>query len=573
MKRCKAFIGAVLPAVVMFVLTAVIMTGCPNNPGDGNGDGDGTGPAVVSIAPADGAVDIGLDAAVTVVFDEAVDEASLGSGGIQLIRQGALVPGSIVLDGTGTEATFTPSIPHALYTRYTVSVTTAVQDTAGNALDASAQAVFHTVEGSWGAAEKLSGASTSCSDPQAAFEGLDGATAVWSINTSSTAAAYDTYSNYYDGSTWGEPLKRTSGNSSSTSSFPVIASNFNGFSLAAWLEQGINQGNNMQGTSVSGNSWGTTTIITDYSYTDETPVIGVSPGLEEIGFLLWEKNDGEIGDIWAARYDGAWSTSAEIPGMDEFGDEYAPDVAVDPEGNAFAVWIYEGNYVEPRLRRYDAASNAWDDTLIEFEQITPPLHPDSSVQITCDLNGNALAIWNLNNTDNYVKAQFYDASAGSWSNSVVVGEAGVTVDPNYTFPDVAFDAYGNAMAVWFQDQNIYVSRLEAGDWPNWTPENGSPLEAEGDASSSVPPKIVLDAEGNGAVAYAATVDNLSVVKVKRYRAGVDWAEWIGDETEATFTTFDSMNQGVQSLDGAVGPNGRMIAVWDDNGEIKAAVFK
>ena len=110
-------------------------------------------------------------------------------------------------------------------------MTTAVRDPDGNALGAAAQAVFRTVEG------------------------LDGATAVWGVNTGTTTAAYDTYSNYYDGAAW---------------------------------EAAVNQGNNMNGTEVSGNSWGTATIITDYSESDETPVVGVSPGTEEIGFLLWK---------------------------------------------------------------------------------------------------------------------------------------------------------------------------------------------------------------------------------------------------------------------------------------------
>ena len=241
-----------------------------------------------------------------------------------------------------------------------------------------------------------------------------------------------------------------------------------------------------------------------------------------------------------------------------------PDVAVDPEGNAFAVWMYNGQNSEVRGSRYDTTTNVWDSAYVSISTENQNAY---EAQVACDLDGNAIAIWRENGNPPVINARYYDAGTGSWSGIVKVGEFGEWGK----YPDVTFDAYGNAMAVWFQEENIYVSRLEAGDWPNWTPENGSPLEAEDDASSSVPPQIVLDAEGNGAVGYVDM--NEMKVKVKRYRAGVDWSAWIGDETEATFTTFDSMNQGVQSLDGAVGPNGRMIAVWDDNGEIKAAVFK
>lgn len=562
MKRCKAFIGAVLPAVVMFVLTAVVMTGCPNNPGDGNGDGDGTGPTVVSIAPADGAVDIDLDAAVTVVFDEEVAEASLSSGGIQLIRQGALVPGSITLDGTGTEATFTPSIPHALYTQYTVSVTTAVQDTAGNALNAAAQAVFRTVEGSWGDAVLVASSINGCSDPRAAFEGLDGATAVWSDDTAPGAPAFDTFSSYYDGSGWSDGIKRSSTQNLEGSSLPTISSNFNGFSLAAWLQWGGSQSSNLYGASLAGSSWGDTATITSYPYNDETPVVGVSPGTEEIGFLLWKGNVGGVPAILFSKYDANWDDAAVITDAD-YGAEMEPDVAVDPEGNAFAVWVYNGQNREVRGSRYNATTDAWDSAYVSISTENQNAY---EAQIACDLDGNAIAIWCEGSDLPIIQTRYYDSGTGSWSGIERVGEGS-----DCSYPDVAFDAYGNAMAVWFQDQNIYVSRLEAGDWPNWTPENGSPLEAEDDAFSSVPPQIVLDAEGNGAVGYVAM--NEMKVKVKRYRAGVDWSAWIGDETEATFTTFDSMNQGVQSLDGAVGPNGRMIAVWDDNGEIKAAVFE
>jgi hypothetical protein len=124
-------------------------------------------------------------------------------------------------------------------------------------------------------------------------------------------------------------------------------------------------------------------------------------------------------NIYASRYDaaaGTWSGAEIIDAVDY--DAYYPHVAVDANGNAFAVWHQK-------------------DTVLDISDY---------------------------NTDIY--ANRYDAGTGAWTGAVII-DAG---DYRAWYPRVAVDANGNAFAVWQQkasygiyylnDWDIYANRWE-----------------------------------------------------------------------------------------------------------------
>jgi hypothetical protein len=90
-------------------------------------------PTVVSTTPARGAMNVPLAQAVSVTFNKAMNHSRITSTAFTLTSPGGIgVPGTVA--GAGTTSTFTPTLPLALGTVYTATVTTAVQDTLGNAL-------------------------------------------------------------------------------------------------------------------------------------------------------------------------------------------------------------------------------------------------------------------------------------------------------------------------------------------------------------------------------------------------------------------------------------------------------
>lgn len=139
----KFFIRS-LPAPLLLALLAMLQVSC----GGGNG-GDGTPPdttppTVTSTSPADGATDVGIDNAVTVIFSEEMDATTVNESNFTVTIGGAPVAGTVLF--TGETATFTPASPFGSKTTYTATVSTGVKDLAGNAMAEDYIWTFTTVE-------------------------------------------------------------------------------------------------------------------------------------------------------------------------------------------------------------------------------------------------------------------------------------------------------------------------------------------------------------------------------------------------------------------------------------------
>ncbi|HVF38960.1 MAG TPA: Ig-like domain-containing protein [Gemmatimonadaceae bacterium] len=109
---------------------------------------DATAPTVITpISPANAATGIALATAVTAVFSEPMDPATISSTTVTLraTTSGAAVSGSVAYNSAARTVTFTPSSPLAAGTNYTFSITTGARDLAGNALATAFSSTFTTV--------------------------------------------------------------------------------------------------------------------------------------------------------------------------------------------------------------------------------------------------------------------------------------------------------------------------------------------------------------------------------------------------------------------------------------------
>jgi subtilisin family serine protease len=96
---------------------------------------DTTGAAVTGVDPAAGATGVAVATNVTVSFCEPVDPTTV-TGGTFIVNDGSVnIAGTITVAGDGLSATFDPDSDLANETTYTVTVTSGVTDTSGNALD------------------------------------------------------------------------------------------------------------------------------------------------------------------------------------------------------------------------------------------------------------------------------------------------------------------------------------------------------------------------------------------------------------------------------------------------------
>ena len=118
----------------LFAAAFLLITACEdrNNPfGSGTNSSDRTPPTVVSTVPGTFATQVGLSGPITVTFSEQMAMSSMTASAFTISPS---VAGT--LSYTGNTATFTPTNSLAANTTYTITVTTAVEDRAGNNLAA-----------------------------------------------------------------------------------------------------------------------------------------------------------------------------------------------------------------------------------------------------------------------------------------------------------------------------------------------------------------------------------------------------------------------------------------------------
>ena len=90
---------------------------------------------MTDVSPADTATNVAVGTMATVTFSEAVDPNTVDSTTFTLRTGGNNVDATIAVAGDNLSATLDPTADLANDTAYTVTVTSGVQDTAGNALD------------------------------------------------------------------------------------------------------------------------------------------------------------------------------------------------------------------------------------------------------------------------------------------------------------------------------------------------------------------------------------------------------------------------------------------------------
>ncbi len=138
------------PRFASYALVGVLflaMAGCNDDDDSSVPAADTTAPTVSSTSPANAATGVSTTGAVTATFSEAVDATTVTASTFTVtVTGGAAVTGTVTLSTSRTTATFTPAAPLAYQTSYTATLTTGVEDLAGNPLGAARTWTFTTAQ-------------------------------------------------------------------------------------------------------------------------------------------------------------------------------------------------------------------------------------------------------------------------------------------------------------------------------------------------------------------------------------------------------------------------------------------
>ena len=206
-------------------------------------------------------------------------------------------------------------------------------------------------------------------------------------------------------------------------------------------------------TLVGGLGWGFAQVIEMDDGDALSPQVAVDSNGNAVA--VWQQWGGSGYDIRSNRYTstGGWGT-AELIETDNAGWAYAPQVAVDPNGNALAVWQQKGGtQYNIWANRFTLAAGWGAAELIENDDTGSATRP----QVAINPSGNAVAVWQQSDgTRENIWSNRYTPTGG-WGTAELV-ETDDTADASG--PQVAMDANGNAVAVWEQSDDIWSNRME-----------------------------------------------------------------------------------------------------------------
>lgn len=361
-------------------------------------------------------------------------------------------------------------------------------DSSGNAMAVWQQsdnimARHYTPAGQWDTTQPIETAVGAANKPQVAFDSAGNAIAVW---YQSDGSYNNIYANrYIADSGWGTAVKIETVDGDVND--PQIAVDSSGNAIAVW-EQSTGPCFSLRGNLyTAGIGWGTAVLLeTDDSGDVDQPQVSFDPDGNAIA--VWHQSNGSIFSIWANRYTagGGWE-GAELLETDDSGDAYDAQVAFDLSGNAIAVWEQGyGGYYSIWANLYTAGTG-WGTPVPVETETGDTWNP----RIAFDSFGNAVAVWSQSNGTSFsIRANRYTAGTG-WGTAEPIG----TASGDAWLPKVATDVYGNAVTVWRQDNggrfDIYSNYYTAGT--GWQTAELVETDDSGDAGV---PQLAADVLGN-----------------------------------------------------------------------------
>ncbi len=220
----------------------------------------------------------------------------------------------------------------------------------------------------------------------------------------------------------------------------AMASNGEAYVVMQQLDTSNNQKRIYFNRYVPGSGWGTASLVDGLSGDADYPKIAVDGSNNAIS--VWRQVDGSFTNLYASYRPagGNWQAQVAIETIDGAFDG-EPVVVMNSNGTAFAAWIQaDGTTYSVYANRFTPTDGWGTAQLLETSS-----NIASDVDIAIDSNGNAFAVWAQNTTNNYrIYRNRYTVDSGWGSAELMETNNGKLA----YLPKVKFDHKGNAIAVW-----------------------------------------------------------------------------------------------------------------------------
>ncbi|MBT0665421.1 hypothetical protein KI809_14025 [Geobacter pelophilus] len=337
---------------------------------------------------------------------------------------------------------------------------------------------------------------------------------------------------------------------------PQVAFDASGNAVAVWYQHDGTRYNIWSNRYNAVTGWGTATLIeTDNAGNAFDPQVTINASGNAVA--VWQQSDGTRYNIWSNRYTAGagWGIAALIE-TDTAENAYYPQVAINASGNTVAVWQQsDGTRSNIWSNRYNAGT--WGTAvLIESDNAGDASYP----QVAIDASGNALAVWQQSDGTRYnIWSNRYNAVTG-WGTAALIETDNLGDAFN---PQVAIDTSGNAVAVWHQSDgthtNIWSNRYTA--VTGW----GTAALIETDnAGNALIPKVAIDSFGNAVAVWYQYDGSRSNIWSNRYTTGTGWG------TAAPIETDNTGDADFPQV--AVNASGNAVAVWRQHDGSRSNIY-
>ena len=391
-------------------------------------------------------------------------------------------------------------------------------------------------------ASPLSAPGQSAEAPQVAVDPAGDALAVWSrsngTNTIVEAASRQA------GGAWSSSLALSA--SAQNAHSPQVAIDAAGEALAVWTRY---DGSNtiVEGSSAQiGGAWRGPTQLSAPGQSAEAPQVAVDPAGDVLA--VWSRSNGTNTIVEAAsrQAGGAWSSSLALSASAQ--NAHSPQVAIDAAGEALAVWT-----------RYDGSNTIVEGSSAQIggawrgpTQLSAPGQSAEAPQVAVDPAGDALAVWSRSNGTNTIVEAASRQAGGAWSSSLALSASA----QNAYSPQVAIDAAGEALAVWtrYDGSNTIVEGSSAQIGGAWR----GPTQLSAPGQSAEAPQVAVDPAGDALAVWSRSNGTNTIVEAASRQAGGAWAapvalSSLGRSASALAIGADSWGDALaswQQLDGA-----------------------
>ncbi|HEY4096382.1 MAG TPA: PKD domain-containing protein [Baekduia sp.] len=365
---------------------------------------------------------------------------------------------------------------------------------------------------SWLAPTALSIPSQDAGQQQVAVDAQGDATAVWVWSDGSHNRVQT--STRPAGGSWGAPATLSAAGQAANS--PQVAVDARGNVTALWERDNGTHDIVQVAVRPAGGSWSSPSSLSSPSVSAQYPRLAVDPAGDAAA--IWESYDGNYFSILAtARRAGtSWPLPTTLAAGSGTYTGVTPDVGLDDVGDAIAVWYRAGGgqhqFVQSSVR---PAAGAWGPVT----NVSSTLHDAQQPHVAVDARGDAVAVWEeFDDTTNTYAAQAATRAAanGIWQPPVDLSSAGV----NTANAQLASTPDGETVAVWARSDNFSgsvqsASRPPAGGWT-------APVNVSSETTDTLAPFVAIDPAGDAVAVWAATTGANEAIFGATRPAGGAW---------------------------------------------------